>query len=347
MNMSNHTSAKPRGGLSALMAALAAGLRWRVLLWWSIALAVPALIALLPIWAGLQSQFAYSPKSAEIAGMGDLPMMIEGLRGMSDQFKGITLAGLVATVITLLLSPWLTGMVVASIRARRSLGMGELAHGGLSEYGRMFRMLLWSIIPMGVAIGVGAAVFFALDKQADGAILASEAERAANIGMGVLAVLALFAHATVEAGRGWMAADVGLRSVIRAWWRGLKLVLRRPLASLIVYLGTAIVGYGLALVFVWLRTKTGGAGMGGFVLGVIVTQLLVAMLAYARIARLHGFAVLADDARVRREAAAVVPEARDIPTVVIEPVVADEPVVENEPVTAIHPVAAADEPATA
>jgi hypothetical protein len=127
---------------------------------------------------------------------------------------------------------------------------------------------------------------------------------------GVIAVLALFAHATVEAGRGWIAADIGLRSVIRAWWRGLKLVLSRPLASLVVYLGTAIVGYGLALVFAWLRTKTGGAGTGGFVLGLVVTQLLVAMLAYARIARLHGFAVLADDARVRREAAVVAREAR-------------------------------------
>ena len=332
--MSNHTLAKPRGGLSALMAALAAGLRWRVLLWSLIALAVPTLIALLPIWTSLQSQFAYSPKSAAIAAMDDLPLMIEGLRGMSEQLTGITLAGMVATAITLLLSPWLTGMVVASIRARRSLGMGELAHGGLSEYGRMFRTLLWSIIPMGIAIGVGAAIFVALGKRAEGAILASEAARASNIGMGVIAVLALFAHATVEAGRGWIAADIGLRSVIRAWWRGLKLVLSRPLASLIVYLGTAIAGYGLALVFAWLRTKTGGAGMGGFVLGLIVTQLLVAMLAYARIARLHGFAVLADDARVRREAAVVVPEARDEAVVAIEPVVSIEPVAADEPVTA-------------
>ena len=320
--MSKHTSTKPRGGLSALVSALAAGLRWRVLLWWLIALAVPALIALLPIWTSLQSQFAYSPRAAAIAAMDDLPLMIEGLRGMTEQLNGITVAGVVATAITLLLSPWLTGMVVASIRARRSLGMGELAHGGLSEYGRMFRMLLWSIIPMGIAIAIGSAIFGALGKQAEDAILASDAARASNIGIGVIAVLALFAHATVEAGRGWIAADIGLRSVIRAWWRGLKLVLRRPLASLIVYLGTALVGYGLALLFAWLRTKTGGAGTGGFILGVIASQLLVAMLAYARIARLHGFAALADDARMRREAAVVVPEARDEPVVVIEPVTA-------------------------
>ena len=45
--------------------------------------------------------------------------------------------------------------------------------------------------------------------------------------------------------------------------------------------------------------------MGGFVLGVLATQGVVAMLAYARIARLHGFAALAEDVRVRREVAAV------------------------------------------
>lgn len=320
--MGNHTSIKPRGGLSALMSALAAGLRWRVLLWWVIALAVPALIALLPIWASLHSQFAYSPQAAAVAAMDDLPLMIEGLRGISGQLMGITLAGVVATTITLLLSPWLTGMVVASVRARRSLGMGELARGGLNEYGRMFRMQLWSLIPMGIAIGTGAAIFVALGKQAEGAVLASEAARASNIGLGVIAVLALVAHATVEAGRGWIAADVGLHSVIRAWWRGLKLVLSRPLASLTVYLGTAIVGYGLALAFAWLRTRTGGPDTGGFVLGLIVTQLMVAMLAYARIARLHGFAALADSARVRREVATFGPEVRDEPVVAPEPVTA-------------------------
>jgi hypothetical protein len=322
MNMSNHTSAKPRGGLSALFAALAAGLRWRVLLWWSIALAVPALIALLPIWSSLQDQFAYSPKTATIAAMDDLPLMIDGLRGMREQLGGITLASLVATAISLLLSPWLTGMVVASIRERSSLSMGELAHGGLSEYGRMFRMLLWSIVPMGIALAVGFVIFGMLGKQAEGAILASEAARASNMGLGVIAALALFAHATVEAGRGWLAADLGLRSVIRAWWRGLKLVLRRPLASLGVYLGTAIVGYGLALFFVWLRTKAGGPSMGGFVLGLVVTQLLVAMLAYARIARLHGFAILAEDARLRREATVIAPEVRDETAIEIEPLTA-------------------------
>jgi hypothetical protein len=297
--------------VTALKTGLVAGLRWRVQLWWVIALALPALIALLPIWTSLQSQFAYSPKSAVIAALGDVPLLVDGLRGMGAQLEGITLAGVVATAISLLLSPWLTGMVVASIRERRSLGMGELAHGGLREYGRMFRMLLWSILPMGVAIGIGSAIFVALGKQAGEAILASEAARASNIGLGVMAVLVLFAHATVEAGRGWLAADIGLRSAVRAWWRGLKLVLRRPLASFGVYLGTAIVGYGLALVFAWLRTRTGGASTGGFVLGVAVTQLLVAMLAFARIARLHGFAALADDARVRRNATVVAPEARE------------------------------------
>jgi hypothetical protein len=99
---------------------------------------------------------------------------------------------------------------------------------------------------------------------------------------------------------------------------------RRPLSCVGVYLGTAIAGYGLALGLVWLRTKTGGPGMGGFVLGLVVTQCLVAMLAFARIARLHGFAILADQSRVRDEAV-VVSRTRDAPAVAIEPVDAVKP----------------------
>ncbi|MDN5780781.1 MAG: hypothetical protein L0H23_01945, partial [Luteimonas sp.] len=221
---------------------------------------------------------------------------LEGVMSMGDRMGGIAAGMLVSLALAALLSPWLTGMVVASLRAGRRLGMAELLHGGLVEYGRMFRMLLWSIIPLGIALAIGGGVSVALHEQVESAILASEVARAGTIGMVVLAVLALFAHMTLEAGRGWLGADAGLRSVLRAWWRGMTLVLRRPLASLVIYLGTAIVGYGLALLFAWLRLDSDGAGIGATVLGVLLAQVVVALIAYARIARLRGFAILAGDA---------------------------------------------------
>jgi hypothetical protein len=292
-----------RGAGAALLSALDAALQWRVLLWWLLALALPTLIAALPVWGTLQSQFALVPQAPAIAADGNLPLLLEGLMAMKEAFGGIAFGVLVSVLMTLLLSPWLVGMVIASLRAGRRLGMGELLKGGFAEYGRMLRMLLWSIIPLGIACAIGGGLSAALHKQAETAVLASEVARAGTIGMVVLGVLALFAHMTLEAGRGWLGADAGLHSVLRAWWRGTMLVLRRPLASLVVYLGTAIVGYGLALLFAWLRLQIDGAGIATVMFGVLLTQCVVAMIAYARIARLHGFAALAADAIEQRERA--------------------------------------------
>ena len=52
--------------------------------------------------------------------------------------------------------------------------MGELLHGGFAEYGRMLRMLLWSIVPLGIAFAIGGGLSAALDTQTESAILASE-----------------------------------------------------------------------------------------------------------------------------------------------------------------------------
>ncbi len=288
-----------RGGFAALMSGLKSALQWRMLLWWLLALWLPTLLVAAPLWGALQGEWGHSPQADAIAAAKDLPLLTDAFSGLDKAMDGVNTAGLFATVLTLLLSPWLAGMVVASIRAGRKLGMGELLHGGLSEYGRMFRTLLWSLLPLGIALGIGSVALKAAGKHAETAILASEAETMGRIALAAMAVLFVFAHMTVEAGRGWFGADGGLRSAIRAWWRGVKLVLRRPLASLTVYLGTSLVAYVLAaLLGVW-RLNTSGAGMGGFLFGLLLAQLVFLALAWGRIARLYGFAELAGAATAK------------------------------------------------
>jgi len=282
-----------RGAVAALVSGLGNAFQWRLLLWWLLALWLPTLLVALPLWSGLQAQWGQSPQAAAIAAAQDLPLWADALVGMEGAMGGISIAAMFATLLTLLLSPWLAGMVVASIRAGRRLGMGELLHGGLSEYGRMFRMLLWSILPLGIAVGLGLAALHLAGKNADSAILASEVDNPKRIALVVLALLFVFAHMTIEAGRGWLGANAGLRSVLRAWWRGTRLVLRRPLAALVVYLGTSVVAYALAALFGIWRLNTSGAGIGGFLLGLLLAQLVFLALAWGRIARLYGFADLA------------------------------------------------------
>jgi hypothetical protein len=293
-----------RGGLSAALLGLKSALQWRLWLLWILATLLPTLLVALPLWSSLEAGLGNTLHGADIATGRNLPLLFQGLAEMGDHLAWVP-GGLGAGgVLMLLLSPWLTGMVVASLRAGRRLGFGELVHGGLSEYWRMLRMLLWSLIPLGIAAAIGGGVIGALDKGTEQAILASEVENASRLGMAVLAVVFVLAHATVEAGRGWLGADAGLRSVIKAWWRGCKLLVKRPLATLLVYLVASIVGYGLALLFAWLRVRVDGAGVGAFVLSFLLAQAIVAMLAWGRIARLHGMADLAADRMARKATAA-------------------------------------------
>jgi hypothetical protein len=284
-----------RSGLGAALAALTSSLQWRMLLLWILATLLPTLLVATPLWATLDAQFGHTPYASAIASGQDVPLLMQGLMKIGQHMDWFGMGLGSATVLTLLLSPWLSGMVVASLRAGRRLGFGVLVHGGLSEYWRMLRMLLWSLIPLGIALAIGGGVMGAMHKSTEHAILSSEVDAAARTGLIVAAIVFVLAHATVEAGRGWLGADRGLRSVIRAWWRGCKLLLRRPLATLLVYLVASIVGYGLAVLLAWARVRVDGTGTGAFLLSFLLGQAIVAALAWGRIARLNGMADLAAD----------------------------------------------------
>lgn len=282
-----------RGGLGAAFSSLAGALQWRLLLLWLLATLVAALLVATPLWASLQARFGSTVHAAAIAAGDDLPMLIQGLGEMGEHMAWLPAALGGGTLLMLLVAPWLTGMVIASLRAGRRLGFVELIAGGLSEYWRMLRMMLWSILPLGLAVLVGGGIMAALHKGTEGAILASEVESAGRVGMIAMLVLFVLAHATVEAGRGWLGADPALRSVVKAWWRGLKLLVRRPLATLLVYLVTCVAGLGLALLLGWLRVAVDGVGPGPAVLSFLVAQAIVLAIAWGRIARLHGMAAIA------------------------------------------------------
>jgi hypothetical protein len=96
-------------------------------------------------------------------------------------------------VLALLIAPWLTGMVVASIRAGVNLRFGNLLQFGLREYGRMARMLVWAIIPVGIAFALFGVVSKWADKQAGLSIL--------GVGCGQRA-----SHRAGRAGRGLRAS---------------------------------------------------------------------------------------------------------------------------------------------
>lgn len=295
-----------QGGFGALVSGLARAFQWRMLVLWVVGLLVPTLALTLPVWQALSERLDHSVRAAEIAQRFDIAWMIEATSPITkDSGAALAGTGIASLCLALLIAPWLTGTVVASIRAGQVLRFGTLLQMGLREYGRMFRMLLWSAIPLGIALGASGMVSKWAGKQADIAILEAGADNARLIATLVLVVLFVLAHATIEAGRSVIAADPSRRSVVKTWWRGTQLLLRRPISVLVVYLGTALAGYGLALVFGFARTQIGAASVGGMLAGLVLVQLVVASIAFGRIARLYGLSSLVRDTEVRRQRAAV------------------------------------------
>jgi len=279
-----------QANFSSYLRALRNAFQWRLLLLWIVTLALPTLIVALPlrkVLGGLMDHSVHSLAWAQhfnALAMSDIMMLLPRAgTGLPGDFS-------VAMILTLLFSPFLTGMVVVAARSSERLSLGQLVHAGITEYWRLFRMLLWAIAPFAVAFGIGVAAMGIAKKHAEAAVLQSSADAGTHFAMIIMIVVLVLAHVMVESGRAQFAADGSLRSATLAFGRGIMMLLRRPLATLGMYLGVSIVGYLVAFILGLIRIRMTAAGGFGFFMAEIVTQLIVITLAWQRTARLFALA---------------------------------------------------------
>ena len=285
---------------SALRDGLRGAMQWRLWLLWIGASLACALIAALPAWNWLAAGLNHSMHAQAIAN-GEAPVLVLDLLLSRNAPHGVIgESTTVAAILMLLLSPLLAGATIAAIRSRSRPGFGDLLRGAIGEYGPLLRMLVWSAIPLGLALLVMTVILGANETAHESAIDGSAAATGRNIAFVVGAVLFVLAHASLEAGRGWLATDGRLRSALKAWWLGVKLLFRRPVAVLLAWLVTTALGLAAALLFVFLRQYAGGASLGGFLLAMLLGCGIAAGLAFGRIARLYAMAALAGDMHARR-----------------------------------------------
>lgn len=291
-------SAMPgRTGLRGLLSALRPALQWRLMLLWLLALLLPTLVAALPLWTMLGAAFDRSVHATALARRLDL-VAIADVMGLHTQHgSAINAGGTVALVMTLLLSPFLTGAAITAARAPAPLGFAALAAGGVREYGRLLRMLVWAIVPLGVAAFLGGMV--AAVAEQPGAVLESSASNAALAGSLIVALLLLLAHATLDTGRAVLALDRRRSSAVLAWCDGLGLIARRPFAVFGVYAAVTVLGLLLAGALAVARLNVPALGAGSFLGGLLLAQLAVLALAWMRCARLFGLMELARGAGAR------------------------------------------------
>jgi hypothetical protein len=95
----------------------------------------------------------------------------------------------------------------------------------------MFRMLLWAVVPLGVALALGGALADAAETYAGKAVQEADAARWQLAATVAAALLVALANLTLDAGRAQLAIDRRRTSAVKAWWWGVKLLLRRPGAA--------------------------------------------------------------------------------------------------------------------
>ncbi len=286
-----HVSRRVDAG--AVVRAPLAAMQWRLLVLWTLLLLLPTAVVSLPLWRTLSGLLDHSVH-AQAWATGFSPLMFgDAMSAMSGHTGWLSGAALLGMVITLLLSPFLNGMVIGSGRAGRTLGFGHLLQCGIVEYGRMFRLMLWAILPYAVMIALIGMVFHVVDGVDAKTVLESRADRVGYLALGAAVLVFVLAQAIVDSARAAFIADGGLHSATRAFGRGFMQLLRRPFSTLLCFVLISAVGYAIALALGVGRVHTPAIGVVGLLLAVLLTQLVVLVLGWVRVARLFALAEVA------------------------------------------------------
>lgn len=315
------TTSRNYGFWRALLGALAGALQWRVLALWLLGLGMIALVAVFPVWRALDQTLSNTIGAAGYARVLDAFALVDLSRVLGKD-ASVGFGVIASALLSVLLMPWLTGVMLAGIRLGKAGRWSTIAGEGMREYARQLRLMIWSLLPLGIALGLGAWAMNIAGSHGEEAILASVAERAQRWALITAVAVFVLAHAGIELTRARIAVLDDTRSVIRAWWRSLRIYLRRPFAVLGLYLLTCVIGFAVVLGLGWLRTRVAGIGWGGLALAVLGAQAVVAAMGWMRLARLRALAAVVLDDAARRAAVVVV----ETTTTVVEEVrVVEEP----------------------
>jgi hypothetical protein len=259
---------------------------WRIGIIWIIATLIPTAVVTLPLGRLLAESLDHSVFAADWAAQMSLSTLVEWISNSTDSAPLLMGAVMISLLITLLLWPFLSAMVISTVTEPQPAGFVALIRGGARTYGRMLRMLLWSAVPWGIAGGIGGTALHLAKKMGEKAVLESTADHQFTAALILLIVLLVLAHITEEAGRAQFALDPSRRSAVKAWWRGVKLVKSHPLAAFGNYLGLTLAGFVLMAIVGVIRINTPHAGLFGILVAFVLTQVIVMAAVWMRTARL-------------------------------------------------------------
>jgi hypothetical protein len=281
-----------RAGLRSLMSAMVSAMQWRLLLLWLLIMLIPATLVVFPFWRVLAGLLDHSVHVSSWAQHFSAMMFGDVGVTLSDNAGWLGGSAILGLVVTLAMTPFLDGMIIGSGRAGRPLGFAALLQNGWVEYGRMFRLTLWSLLPYLAVIGVALLGSHLVKQHAEQAVLESQADLGSSIAHWALLVAFVFAQCVMESARAAFIADTSLRSATRAFGRGINQFLRRFFRTLFFYLIVSAIGLALAGIAGVGRMHVTAAGTGGFFIALLLSQFVVIAIGWMRVARLFALARL-------------------------------------------------------
>jgi hypothetical protein len=281
-----HGTTRAAAWLSDWTAAWRQAAQWRLGLLWLLANALPLFMLALPLWRALAGPLDHSLLASRLVEGFDPAVLADAL-GSLRQRGYSPLASIGALLLFALTLPWLTGVVTTAARAPMPLPLLALASGGLANYGRMARLWLWALVPLGLALGAGLAASHVAREQALTMTLQADADLLGRAAAALGVLLFVLAHATVDAARAQLVLEPHRRSVVLAWWRALTRLVRRP-GRIALYIAITVTGLFAAAVLSVLRVQVPPVGAAGLLGGIVLGQALVLVLAWMRCARLFA-----------------------------------------------------------
>jgi hypothetical protein len=282
-----------RPGLGSLVSAMVCAMQWRLLLLWLLIMLVPATVAVLPLWRVLAGLLDHSVHASSWAQHFSAMMFGDVGVTLSENVGWLGGSAILGLAMTLAMAPFLDGMIIGSGRAGRPLGFAALLQNGWIEYGRMFRLTLWSLLPYLAVIGIALLGSHFATQRAERAVLESQADLGSSVAHWALLVAFVLAQCMVESARAAFIADTSLRSATRAFGRGINQILRRFFRTLFFYLIVSAIGLAMAGIAGVGRIHVTAAGTGGFLIALLLSQLIVLAFGWMRVARLFALAEVA------------------------------------------------------
>jgi hypothetical protein len=271
-----------------LRQAMRSALQWRLLLLWILAGAIPTALLALPVSGVMAKELIHSVHANEWASAVNVVMLSDLMSTLARAGSALPGSGIAAVIALLAAIPFLNAMFAGASRSDQPLSLGQLLHAGLADYGPMLRLMLMALVPLAIALGLGALLMKGAHKYAERAIQETDVQTVQWAAQAVAALLFVYAHAGVTAGRAWLAFDPNRRSAVKAWWRGAKLVFFHPLRSLGLYLGITLLAALALAILSLVRVELGTGSVLGFLIGFLIVQAIAAVIAWMHYARLYA-----------------------------------------------------------